>query len=110
MIELCREASLSEPDFEQRGGAFVTTLWRDWLTDEVLARYNLNDRQLQAIAYIKTNRRISNSEYQQVTRAIKKTATRDLNTLKGKGLIKQIGSRGPGVHYVIVKKRNTNET
>ena len=110
MIELCREASLSEPDFEQRGGAFVTTLWRDWLTDEVLARYNLKDRQLQAIAYIKTNRRISNSEYQQVTLAIKKTATRDLNILKEKGLIKQIGSRGPGVHYVIVKKRNTNET
>ncbi len=36
--------------------------------------------------------------------SIKKTATRDLNDLKEKGLIRQVGSRGPGVHYVIAKK------
>ena len=32
MIELCREAGLPEPQFEQRSGFFVVTLWRDWLT------------------------------------------------------------------------------
>ena len=29
VIALCRKVSLSEPAFEQRGGQFVTTLWRD---------------------------------------------------------------------------------
>lgn len=104
MIELCREAGLPEPDFELRQGSFVITLWRDWLTQEVLAKLALNDRQRQALSYLKIHGKISNTEYQQVTNAIKKTATRDLNVLKGKGIIEQKGSRGPGVHYVLAKK------
>jgi predicted HTH transcriptional regulator len=46
---------------------------------------------------------VSNSEYQKIAGAIKKTATRDLNDLKAKGLIVQRGRRGPGVHYVLSK-------
>jgi ATP-dependent DNA helicase RecG len=80
------------------------TIWRDWLTAEVLSRFDLNERQLAGIAFIKRRGKISNAEYQQVTHAIKKTATRDLAALKEKGLIEQIGSRGPGVHYVLAKK------
>jgi len=44
------------PDFEERAGQFVTTLWRDWLTKEVMAGYNLNERQKKA-----TNRLPNNS-------------------------------------------------
>jgi hypothetical protein len=47
-----------------------------------------------------------NAGYQKVANAIKKTATRDLNDLKEKGLIEQVGHRGPGVHYVLLKKRD----
>jgi hypothetical protein len=50
----CREANLPEPDFEQRQGFFVLTLWHGWLTDEVLAGFHLNERQLQTIAYLKS--------------------------------------------------------
>ena len=106
MIEQCSAAGLPEPDFEQRQGFFVNTLWRDWLTEEVLAGYNLNDRQRKAVVYLKTHGKISNAEYQHVANSIKKTATRDLNGLKKKGIIEQVGSRGPGVHYVISKKRD----
>lgn len=45
-----------------------------------------------------------------MTHAIKKTATRDLNALKEKGLIEQIGIRGPGVHYVLAKKGDIMRT
>lgn len=69
MIELCREASLPEPEFEQRAGSFVITLRRDWLTADILDRLNLNDRQKQAIRYLKTHARITNSEYQRTTGA-----------------------------------------
>lgn len=110
MIADCRNAGLPEPDFEQRGPYFVATVWRDWLTDEVFADYDLNDRQKKAVIYLKAHKKITNSEYQEMAMCIKKTATRDLNDLKEKGIIAQIGSRGPGVKYVISKKRDTKGT
>ncbi len=106
MITGCRAAGLPEPDFRQCGPHFVTTLWRDWLTTEIIKRLDLNERQELAITYLKMNHRISNPEYQKLTRAIKKTATRDLSDLKKMGIVKQVGSRGPGVHYVLAKNRD----
>ena len=57
-----------------------------------------------------TRKNITNAEYQQVAGAIKKTATRDLNDLKEKGIVEQRGSRGPGVHYVLARKGDINGT
>ena len=57
MIAHCQEAGLPEPDFEQRSGQFVVTLWRDWLTDEVLSGFGLNERQKKAVAFVKTHRK-----------------------------------------------------
>jgi len=91
MIELCREAGLPEPQFEQRGGFFVTTLWRDWLTPEVLAGYNLNERQLKAITYLKIKGEITNSEYQELTGSQSQTALRDLRGLLSSGLVAKSG-------------------
>ncbi len=104
MIERCNQAGLPAPDFEERAGQFVTTLWRDWLTDNIIERLELNDRQKQAIAYLKRHRRISNPEYQQLTKATKKTATRDLTDLKKRKIVDQVGTRGPGVHYILRRK------
>jgi len=109
MIALCREAGLPEPDYELRQGFFVITLWRNWLTDAELAGLALNERLRQAIAHLKTQGRISNTEYQKLTSAIKKTATRDLNDLVDKGLVERVGIRGPGVHYVLKKKRQEGD-
>jgi predicted HTH transcriptional regulator len=106
MIRESLAHNLPEPDFVQRGGEFTIALWRDWLTDQIMAELALNDRQRRALVYLKTHRKISNAEYQQLAKAIKKTATRDLNDLKQKGIIEQIGNRGPGVHYILMKKRD----
>ena len=106
MIRESLAHNLPEPDFAQRGGEFTITLWRDWLTDQVMTELGLNDRQHRALVYLKTHGKISNAEYQQVANAIKKTATRDLNDLKQKGVLEQMGIRGPGVHYVLAKKRD----
>jgi hypothetical protein len=107
MIELCREAGLPEPDFESRQGFFVTTLWRDWLTSEMLGRFELNDRQKQAIQYLKSHARINNSEYQQATGASRATASRELEALLSKGLLEKVGTTGKGTHYVLGGKRIT---
>ncbi|GBE04053.1 hypothetical protein BMS3Abin09_00978 [bacterium BMS3Abin09] len=104
MIELCREAGLPEPEFEQRSGSFVITLWRDWLTPELLAGYNLNERQMKAVAHIKGTRRITNSEYQKLTGVIRKTAARDLDDLVEKGILERMGEKR-GSYYILAGKK-----
>lgn len=103
MIARCREAGLPGPDFEQRAGQFVVTLWRDWLTREVLAGYNLNDRQRQVIDLLKIHGKITNSKYQEEFSVAKRTASLDLSELVAAGLVKKIGTTGKGVHYRLSK-------
>lgn len=110
MIRESLAHKLPEPDFAQRGGEFTIALWRDWLTAEVMIQLDLNERQRLALAYLKMHGKITNADYQQVAGAIKKTATRDLNDLKNKGVLEQRGSRGPGVHYVLASKRDIKGT
>ncbi|MBN2099556.1 MAG: DUF4062 domain-containing protein [Dehalococcoidia bacterium] len=104
MIARCREAGLPEPDFEERAGQFVATVWRDWLTAEVLAGAGLSDRQMKAIAQAKIQGRITNLEYQEITSVIRKTAARDLDSLVAKGILIRVGSKR-GVHYILPGKK-----
>lgn len=107
MIRLCRGAGLPEPDFEQRGNQFVATLWRDWLTGEVLASFNLNERQLQAVAYLTTHKQVTNSLYQKMFGVSRATSTWDLDMLRTIGIVEKIATTGKGTHYVITRKRIT---
>lgn len=110
MISLCREASLPEPEFRQDGGQWVVTIWRDWLTVELLADMNLSDRQRQAITFVKTNGRITNKEYRELTGAIIRTSTRDLDDLVKKGLLCKVGATGRSTHYIPTRKRDIKRT
>ena len=94
MIELCLEAGLPEPQFEQRSGSFVITLWRDWLTAEVMDRFGINDRQRIAIAIVKSQGRITNRDYREKTGVVIRSASRDLEDLVNKGLLNKIGTTG----------------
>ncbi|MFA4827916.1 MAG: ATP-binding protein [Thermodesulfovibrionales bacterium] len=105
MIELCREASLPEPQFEQRSGSFVITLWRDWLTDKVLAELHLNDRQIQAVMYVKTSGRISTGEYQTMTKTSESTALRELRKLTKLCIFEKVGASGRAAHYIFAKAK-----
>lgn len=96
--------ALPEPDFAQRGGEFVTTVWRDWLTASVVDRLNLNERQLKALSHIKSAGRITNADYQQISMTTRKTATRDLDVLVGKGVFQRVGEKR-GSHYVLRRKK-----
>ena len=103
MIADCRDAGLPEPDFEQRGPHFVVTLWRDWLTEDVIRSLSLNDRQQKAISFLRQLRRVTNAKYQEVTGTSRATAKRDLEELVSKGLVILIGS-GRGAYYQLPKK------
>jgi ATP-dependent DNA helicase RecG len=110
MIADCRKAGLPEPDFEQRGPYFVVTVWRDWLTDEVMKRIGLGERQIKAIMHLKVNGRITNREYRDLTETIYRTASRDLEDLVSKGVLCKIGVTGRNVHYVLSRKQDINRT
>ncbi len=107
MIARCRANDLPEPVFEQRGGTFVTVIWRDWLTDTVMERLALSDRQKKAVAIVKSTGQITNAVYQEITGVARTSAKRDLDEMVIKGVLTRQG-RGRGARYTIAKKRPTN--
>ena len=110
MIALCRDAGLPSPQFRQEGGQFIQTLWRDWLTPKVLADLGLNERQTRALNHVRVQAKITNSEYQKLTGATKKTAFRDLEDLVQKKVFAKIGTTGRGTYYCIFPQGDTNGT
>jgi ATP-dependent DNA helicase RecG len=85
-------------------------IWRDWLIPEVLAGYNLNERQLKAIDYLKIQGKIFNKEYQELTGAHTQTYLRDLRGLMSSGLIEKVGITGRNTYYQLQKKPDINPT
>ena len=103
MIRESLAHNLPEPDFVQRGGEFTIALWRDWMTDEVLAGYHLSERQMKAVMFLKVHRMITNSIYQSEFASAKRTASRDLDEMITKGIIEKVGTTGKGVYYHLAK-------
>lgn len=101
---------LPTPEFRHDDGQFVQTIWRDPLTASVLSRLDLNERQKKAIGYVRVNRRITNSQYRQLTGAIKKTASRDLDDLVTKQVFARSGRTGRGTSYGLALKRDSKGT
>jgi predicted HTH transcriptional regulator len=110
MIADCREAYLPEPDFEQRGPHFVVTLWRDWLTQAVMTRLALSERQQKAVHHVKTTGKITNQELRELTGVVIRTASRDLEDLVRKGVLLKMGKTGRSTHYVLARKLDKNRT
>ncbi len=105
MIRESLEHDLPEPDFIMRGGEFTTTVWRDWLTSEVLAGYTLNERQLKAVLHTKTTGRINNAQYREMTGVSDSTALRELRQITAIGVFEKVGGTGQSAYYAIVKAK-----
>lgn len=106
VIAGCQSADLPEPDFRQSGDEFVVTLWRDWLTENVLAGLELNARQRAAVEWIKRNGKITNRDYQKLADATDRTLLRDLDAMMALGLIEKVGVTGRAAHYVLAQTRH----
>ncbi|AMC11924.1 hypothetical protein Lupro_11890 [Lutibacter profundi] len=97
----CQEAELPEPTIEAKDGGILVTLFKNKYVREQLKELGLNERQVNAIEYLKVNSRITNKEYQELNSVTKKTATRDLKTLTDLELIHSSGKAGAGAFYVL---------
>lgn len=76
---------------------------RDWLSDEIMEKMNLNERQKKGIVYLRLQGNIINSGYQGTTGATRPTAKRDLEDLVANGIIERKGS-GRSANYEFSKK------
>lgn len=99
MIGHCRDAGLPEPGFRQAGDQWVVTLWRRWLTPAFIAMHGLNSRQVRGLEVLAAAGRLTRSAYREGADVPVRTATRDLDDLVQKGLVRLVGE-GRGAHYV----------
>ncbi|WP_292348569.1 ATP-binding protein [Methanoregula sp. PtaB.Bin085] len=104
IITYCKEAGLPEPGFEQRGGQFVVTLWRDWLTDAIMKELGISARQKIAIEIVRDTGRVNSTEYSTLAKISRQTAFRDLNDLVHKGILEKQGITGKGTFYTLSKR------
>lgn len=100
ILEACAEAQLPEPEMAEMHGGFRVTLFKDRYTEEQLIRLGLNERQMRAVLFVKTNGRITNKHYQANFDVIDRTALRDLTELVNLGLLKKVGEKR-GVYYAL---------
>ena len=100
IIEECKKHGLPEPKIELYSGGFAITIFKDIYNKEYLAKLELNDRQKQAIRYIKENGFITNSVYRELFSITDRTAIRDFKDLLELHLIKKEGG-GKTTKYII---------
>jgi len=99
IISSCAKAGLPEPQFEEKQGGLWVTFSKNFLTEDYLRSLGLNTRQISAVTYTVKNGRITNSEYQQLCKVSKRTASDELGQIELKGIIVKVGKTGRGTRY-----------
>jgi len=103
MIEQCRAEGAPEPDFVLiRNVEFRSILPRDVFTTEVLAKMDLNDRQIKAVSFVKEHGQITNKEYVKLTSVGSRQALTDLKGLVEKKVFSAVG-KGRSARYLLRK-------
>lgn len=103
MIKECIDAGLPKPLYYYDMSGFFVEFRKDIFSEKYLKSLGLNDRQEKAIIFIKEKGKISNSEYQELNKVSKATATRDLSELVEKyEILRRAGDIGAGTNYVLI--------
>ncbi|EMQ95190.1 ATP-dependent DNA helicase [Xanthomarina gelatinilytica] len=101
IINSCKEAELPEPEIKEFNGGVLVTLYKDTLSEEQLKKLGLSERQIKAVLYVKENGKITNKEYLELNDVSRITATRDLQDLVEKSVLKSSSIKGAGSYYEI---------
>jgi ATP-dependent DNA helicase RecG len=101
MIKEMKKEGLPEPQFDQRGITFITTLYGRKALAIPIKELGLNERQIKALEYIKEHGKITNREYRKIFGVGKATAARDLSDMVKKEIIESVGKIGRSVHYIL---------
>ena len=101
IVDSCIEASLPEPIIKEEQGGFSITFLKDIFTEEYLQQLDLNEREIKAVLYVKEKGKITNRDYQTLNSVSRITATRDLQVLIEKQLLKSSEQKGAGAFYTL---------
>ena len=104
MMEQCKAQHAPEPEFVLiRNKEFRTIMPRDYLTEQVLNRMELNERQIKAVKLIKEKGPIGLSDLKEFYPTIAdRTLNRDFQALVDKDILKAKGERkDAGMAYKI---------
>jgi len=104
IIDSCIEAGLPEPIMKEEQGGVSVTFLKEIYTEKYLQNLDIHERQIKAILYIKEHGEISNTKYQELNNVGKTIATRDLQDLANRNLVKQIGKAGRGTKYILINR------
>ena len=99
IIEASMEAGLPEPTLKEERGGFLSMIYKDRFTEDQLKKMGLDDRQVEAVLFVKKHGEITNSIYQKVAGVSKATATRNIKELEEKGVLKNTGTKGSSAIY-----------
>lgn len=102
MIRQCEEWGVPAPEFRDTGTSIVVTFRKSEFTEEFLDSLNLSERQKKAVEFVKTEKKITRSGYEQMFGVSGRTANRELSDLVKLSIFDKIG-RGPNVYYELTK-------
>lgn len=102
IIKACLDAGLPEPVFKNENNVFTITLFNDQLTEDKLTELGLNERMINAVIFVKSNKKITNKQYRDINKIKRTQATNDLSNLVAVGLFEQVGF-GRGSFYQLKK-------
>lgn len=102
MINECLASGLPEPKLEEDQGGIRVTFLKDIYTEDYLSHLALNDRQTQAVLFIKQKGSITNSQYQKEYHVSDRTALRDLEKLVSQKILIKEGEK-KGSRYLLKK-------
>ncbi len=99
IINECVQFGIPKPKYFYDMSGFWVEFRKDVFDMEYLKSLGLNERQIQAIKFVKVNGKITNSDYQANYGVARNTATRDLSELVAKGILKSSETKGAGSYY-----------
>jgi len=99
IVEICETSGLPSPTYNYEGHDFWVTFQKNIYNQDYLKQLGLNQRQINAIMFIKSKGKISNKEYQKITDCSRNTATNDLKDLVNKNILKSSKISGAGSFY-----------
>ncbi|ABK14990.1 ATP-binding protein [Methanothrix thermoacetophila] len=100
IIRLCHEQGFLEPEFAHWQGGLRVTFLQDPYTLERLRALGLNERQIQAVLYVKEHGKITNREFRAFTGVSDEGARLDLKRLVELGILKPRG-KGRSAYYAL---------
>jgi len=107
MINECIQFGIPKPKYFYDISGFWVEFRKDVYDLEYMKSLGLNERQIQAIKFVKENGKITNSQYQDINNCSRNTASNDLSELVERNILTSSGQKGVGSYYTLKNQHCT---